>query len=317
LSVLAVLLALSGIVSGQRAQEATVATETIAPDIPGVVAGGTKVAVLQRWAAEQGGEAPVGAPDGSLLFSQQDLGKIFKLQPDGSISTFIETHPNQVLGLAFDLTGRLISAHRGEPNGLVELSPERAVLADHFEGLPFGSPNDLVIDFKGGVYFTDNVSERKRPAGSAPGLKGAVYYWSAKGGLLRVTETPPNPNGIQLSPDGKVLYVDTGSAQFVTAFDVQADGQVQNGRNFAQLSESGPGGADGMAIDSAGRLYVAANGGIKIFSPKGEALGTIPISLKPRNLAFAGAGRKTLFVITRGAAYSVAMQASGIASRAK
>jgi gluconolactonase len=308
-----------GIVIGQAAGQVASAPETIAPDIPGVVAGGTRVRVLQTWDPAQGGEGPVGAPDGSLLFSQQDLGKIFKIGPDGAFTVYLETKPNQILGLAYDMKGRLISTHRGEPNGIVALAPTRVVLADTFEGQPFGSPNDLVIDHKGGVYFTDNVSERRRPAGTPSGLKGAVYYITPNGGLLRVTEVPPNPNGIQLSPDGKTLYVDTGAAQFVMAFDVQADGRLNAARDFAKLSEPGvAGGADGMAMDAAGRLYVAANGGIKVFGREGgEPLGTIPISLKPRNLAFAGPDRKTLFVITRGAAYSVAMQAEGVKGRAK
>ena len=99
---------------------------------------------------------------------------------------------------------------------------------------------------------------------------------------------------------------------------MEADGRLSHARDFAQLSEPGTaGGADGMAIDSAGRLYVAANGGIKIFSIEGRPLGTIPTAIKPRNLAFAGPDRKTLFIVTRGAAYKVAMIAEGVKGRAK
>jgi gluconolactonase len=311
----------SALLVGQSAATTPSAAETTAPDIPGVVAGGTRVQVLQSWEPALGGEAPVSMPDGSLLFSQQDLGRIIKIGSDGTFSTYLDTKPNQVLGLAYDLKGRLIAAHRGQPNGLLVLAPERSVLAESFEGQNFSSPNDLVIDQRGGVYFTDNVSEKATKAGgSAATAKPveAVYYRTAAGQVLRVTEQPARPNGIQLSPDGKVLYVDSGSASFVTAFDVDGDGRLSHARNFAQLSDPGTaGGADGMAIDSAGRLYVAANGGIKVFGADGRALGTIPTSIKPRNLAFAGPDRKTLFIVTRGAAYKVAMLSEGVKGRAK
>jgi gluconolactonase len=312
---------LSAPLLGQSAGTVPPAVETTAPDIPGVVAAGTKVQVLQTWDPALGGEAPISMPDGTLLFSQQDLGRVIKIGSDGAFSTYLETKPNQVLGLAYDLKGRLIAAHRGQPNGLVVLAPERSALAESFDGQPFSSPNDLVIDQKGGVYFTDNVSEKTtKSSQSSSGNKPveAVYYRTAAGQVLRVTEVPSKPNGIQLSPDGRVLYVDSGPASFVTAFDVESDGRLSHGRNFAQLSEPGTaGGADGMAIDSDGRLYVAANGGIKVFGSDGRPLGTIPTSIKPRNLAFAGADRKTLFIVTRGAAYKVAMLSEGMKGRAK
>ncbi len=211
------------------------AAETTAPDIPGVVAGGTRVQVLQTWEPSLGGEAPVSMPDGSLLFSQQDRGRVIKISSDGTFSTFLETAPNQILGLAYDLKGRLIAAHRGQPNGLVALAPERSVLAESFDGQAFSSPNDLVIDQRGGVYFTDNVSEKTTKSGqSSSGVKPveAVYYRAASGQVLRVTEVPAKPNGIQLSPDGEVLYVDSGSASFVTAFDVEARRPTESRQEF-------------------------------------------------------------------------------------
>jgi gluconolactonase len=292
--------------------------ETTAPGIPDVVAAGTRVRVIHTWEPTLGGEAPIAMPDGTLLYSQQDEHKIIKIDRDGKSSVYLDTTPNQVLGLAYDVKGRLIAANRGEPNGLLALAPARAVLAEAFDSHAFASPNDLVVDRKGGVYFTDNVSEKVKGKAADNSVE-AVYYVRPDGHVLRVTETPAKPNGIQLSPDEKVLYVDSGPASFVTAFDVQPDGRVTNPREFAQLSAPGSaGGADGMAMDSAGRLYVASNGGIKVFGPAGgQPLGMIPTSIKPRNLAFGGADRKTLFVVTRGAVYQIAMLSEGVKGRAK
>ena len=127
----------------QGAGSAPLAADATAPDIPGVVAAGARVQVLQSWDPALGGEAPISMPDGTLLFSQQDLGRVIKIGSDGTFSTYLDTKPNQVLGMAYDLKGRLIAAHRGEPNGLLVLAPERSVLAESFDGQAFCSPNDL------------------------------------------------------------------------------------------------------------------------------------------------------------------------------
>ena len=76
-------------------------------------------------------------------------------------------------------------------------------------------------------------------------------------------------------------------------------------------------GADGLAIDSEGRVYVASNGGVEVFTEKGDYLGTIPFSRKPQNLAFAGPDKRTLYVVGRGAAYKVELLAQGFQGRAK
>ena len=76
-------------------------------------------------------------------------------------------------------------------------------------------------------------------------------------------------------------------------------------------------GADGLAIDEQGRVYAATSAGVEVFDVKGMHLGTIPLSRAPQNLAFAGAGKKTLYVVGRGAAYKIAMIAEGFKDRVK
>src|SRR5262249_39057816 len=134
--------------------------------------------------------------------------------------------------------------------------------------------------------------------------------------LLQITEIPPEPNGIQLSLDGKMLYLGSRNGDRIMALDVQPDGHLRNARSFAQIAETGKsGGADGMTVDAGGRLYVAANDGVMVFSPKGQHLGTIPVPIKAAHVAFAGKDRKTLFIISAGAAYKVAMLAEGRKTR--
>ena len=300
------------------------AIDTVAPAIPGVVAGGTKVQVIKE--GFQGTEGPIAHPDGSLLFTETNANRITKIDKDNNVSTFLE-NTNGSNGLAFDSKGRLLSVQTtpGQTKiGVIYPKGSEAVLTDSFEGKPFGRPNDLVVDKKGGVYFTDpGPNAQPGAAPSAPPLPPAVYYVPNGGRAMKVADGIERPNGIQLSRDEKTLFVNNTSGEYLLAFDIQADGSVTNRRNFAKYegatrNENGvTSGADGLALDSQGRVYVAASTGVQVFSPQGQHLGTIPLSRPPQNLAFAGAGKKTLYVVGRGAAYKVAMIAEGFKDRVK
>ena len=125
--------------------------------------------------------------------------------------------------------------------------------------------------------------------------------------------------GIQLSPDEKTLYVNNMNGEYLLAYDIEPDGTVRNRRNFARYegSAQGASGADGLANDSEGRVYVATPVGIQVFSPKGQHLGTIPVSRSAQNLAFAGPDKKTLYIFGRGVAFKVRTLAQGFKGRAK
>jgi gluconolactonase len=300
------------------------ATDTVAPNIPGVVAGGTKVEVIM--AGFEAVEGAIALPDGSLIFCQSNVSRITKIDKNNHFSTFLE-NTNGSNGLTFDSKGRLISAQTtpGQTRvGVVYPKGSEAVLADNFEGKPFGRPNDLMVDKKGGVYFSDR----------GPGLPPAVYYIPPGGKALKIDDSIKGVNGIQLSPDEKTLYVNDTRGEYLVAFDVQPDGTVRNRRNFAKYAVVDPapadvvttapnglqGGADGLAMDNQGRLYVARifkPAGVQVFSPQGQHLGTIPISGSAQNLAFAGPDKKTLYIVGGGAVYKVQMLAQGITGRAK
>jgi gluconolactonase len=290
-----------------------------APAIPGVIAPGTAIVLV-------GGdfrrtEGPVGAPDGSLLFTGPN--QIIRVDGSGRSSTFVDPS-NDANGLAFDSKGRLIAVQRGAGNEKVGIlhPPGGATLADRYNGKPFNRLNDLVMSRTGGIYFTD---------------VDGVYYLSPVGQLARVVgEEIPNPNGVILSPDEKILYANNKDGEYLLAYDVAPDGTLRNRRNFAKYkSLRVPGhkdpllaednGADGIAVDNDGRVYVPTNVGVEIFSPKGELLGVLPVVWggevfrlrKPQNVAFAGPDRRTLYIVGAGAVYKVRTLAQGITSRAK
>jgi gluconolactonase len=294
----------------------------VAQAIPGVVAAGTKIELVKY--PVQGTEGPVGLPDGSgILFTETRADRITRVDPQGNTSTYVE-HSNGSNGLAFDPMGRLISVQRAPGNekvGVLYPPGSLATLADSYEGKPFNRLNDLVVSMRGGVYFTDTAG---------------VYYLPPGGRLTRVVQGIPNPNGVLLSPDEKILYANNKDGEYLLAFDVQPDGSLTNRRNFGKYkSLAVPGhkdplvaednGADGLAIDSDGRVYVATNVGVEVFSPQGQHLGVIPVIWgaesftlrKPQNLAFSGADKKVLYTVGANAIFKIPMLSQGFKGRAK
>ena len=306
------------------------ATDTVAPDIPGVVKGGSKVHVIVDGLKHTDGPATM--PDGTLLYWDFMDRRLGKVDPNGKPSTFL-SNTNGSSAIGFDSKGRLITTLKAgsiAQIGVIWPKGSETVLADNFEGKPFEGPNDLVVDKKDGVYFTISG-------------KGTVLYVRPGAKVIKVFADPVERiNGVTLSKDEKTLYVATQSreartklsiaslpkegGEYLLAFDVQPDGTVLNKRNFTKfkiVTERPNGtpdlrfGGDGLAIDSQDRVYAATAAGIQVFTPKGEHLGTIPVSRNPNNLAFAGPDRKTLFIVARGAVYQVPMLAEGYKGRAK
>jgi gluconolactonase len=272
------------------------ATETVAPAIPGVVAANTKVKIVKD--GFQSSEGPIAMPDGTTLFTEPGASKVHKIDKNGTISVFLE-NTDRANGLALDSKGRLIAT---TALTISVLHPTREVLAK----MPT-RPNDLVVDKKGGVYFT---LPSDKPS--------AVYYIPAGGQAMKVGEAP-GAHGVQLSPDEKTLYSADSGGEYLIALDVQPDGKLMNRRNFGKYQglKTTESHADGIAVDSQGRVYVGIEPGVQVFSAKGEALGLIPTSQRPQNLAFAGPDKKTLYLTGRSALFSVQMLAQGYPGRPK
>lgn len=272
------------------------ATETVAPGIPGVVAAGTKVAIVKD--GFQSSEGPIAMPDGTTLFTEPGASKVHKIDKNGTISVFLE-NTDRANGLALNSKGRLIAT---TALTISVLHPTREVLAK----MPT-RPNDLVVDKKGGIYFT---LPSDKPS--------AIYYIPAGGQAMKVGEAP-GAHGIQLSPDEKTIYSADSGGEYLIALDVQPDGKLTNRRNFGKYQglKTPESHADGIAIDSEGRVYVGIETGVQVFSPKGDALGLIPTSQRPQNLAFAGPNKQTLYLTGRSALFSVQMLSKGFAGRAK
>ena len=277
--------------------------------IPGVVAPGTSAELVQQGYLFT--EGPLGTPDGGLYFTDlRTANRIYRLDPRGTISVFRENSEG-TNGLAFTAKGDLVGAEGvgkrvsriaadGKATELTRGDGDKALMA----------PNDLVVDAAGGIYFTD-----PGPRPLVPGRKAYVYYLPAgTTKAIAVDDATVRPNGLILTLDGKTLILADTVGDTLFAFDVQADGKLTNKRPFARLRDIAAGtesGADGIALDREGRLYVTTFTGIQVFDKAGQYLGTIPVPRQPSNVAFSGSGKRTLYITAREGLYRIETLTAG------
>lgn len=283
------------------------------PAIAGVVAADTRVEVLRE--GFEGTEGPVALSDGSVLFTENRADRIVKLAPDGAISTYLDK-TGGANALAANAAGKLVAAETARPS-IAVLEPPKVLVAK-YKGHQLNRPNDLALARAGSIYFSDpGVTPPTGTTGAKPPTP-ALYWLDRHGKLNLVADDIRRPNGVALSPDEKTLYVANTAGEHVIAFTLKADGAPADRRDFAKIAafKQTPGGptsgADGIAIDEAGRVYVATTAGVEIFSPQGAPLGTIELPKKPQNLAFGGADRSKLYVVGSGSVFRVATLTHGV-----
>jgi gluconolactonase len=263
--------------------------------IPGVIAQGAKWERI--WQGPFNADGMAAAPDGSLLFGQEQVNAVMKLWPDGR-AWVAWPYIKGAGAVSVDSAGRVFAVERTctdpglkadckEPTRVTQIAPEHKVLADKFaDGKGLGRLNDIQADGHGGAWYT----------------QGGLYHVAVDGTVSTVAEGGGMfTNGVVLSPDGKTLYVT--NKQVIVAFDVDANGTASNRRDFVTLANEEKGfGGDGLAVDSAGRLYVTGDAGIHVIEPSGKELGVVPVPRRSITLAFAGPDRRTLYVGAMGAA---------------
>lgn len=257
-------------------------------------------------------------------------GRISQRDAQGRITVFRES-ASGANGTLFDAQGRLVVCEAGARRVTrTERDGSLTVLTDNYEGRKYNSPNDLTIDSKGRIYFSDPRY------GSRDGMEmiEAVYRIDAPGKVTRVINGEVNrPNGVLVSPNDKHLYVadnnnnTAGGARKLWRFDLKPDGSVNASSRKLIFDWRTARGPDGVKMDQQGRLFVAGGlnkphppfettdefkGGIFILSQEGKLLEFVPI---PRdevtNCAFGGVDRKTLFVTAGGSLWSVPLSVPG------
>jgi gluconolactonase len=276
-------------------------------------------------------EGPVWNRHGNyLLFSDIPSNSILKWKAGEGVTTFLKpsgytgTKPFEGKepgsnGLIYDGAGRLVICQHGDRQ-IIRLEPNGAktTLADRYNGKRFNSPNDLVFKSNGDLYFTDPPfglpKTFKDPRKELP-FQG-VYRLSRDRKLTLLIKDLKTPNGIAFSPDEKILYVTDVNPKRTAwlAYDVSEDGNVANGRIFADASQwrrepsSGP---DGLKVDHAGNVFGTRPGGISVFAPDGTRLGSIETGGPTSNLAWGGDG-SMLYITAGTTVYRIKTMTKGI-----
>ncbi|HZZ81371.1 MAG TPA: SMP-30/gluconolactonase/LRE family protein [Gemmataceae bacterium] len=208
-------------------------------------------------------------------------------------------------GLRFDAEGRLTLCEHGDRRVTrIEKDGKKTVLADNYMGKKLNSPNDLVYHSNGDLYFTDPpyglLGNVKDPARELD-FQG-VYLRKKDGKLILLTKEMTRPNGIELSPDEKTLYVANSDPDMPIwkSFPVKDDGTIGEGKVFVDgtnwVKEKRPGLPDGMKIDVSGNLWATGPGGVWVFSPSGEVLGNIDTGTNTANVCFGDEDGSTLYI---------------------
>lgn len=250
---------------------------------------------------------------GFLLFSDIPANRIYRWSPEEGLGVFRDPSGNSN-GLTYDKKGRLLICEHGNRRlSRIEKDGAYTVLADSFRGKRLNSPNDVIVRSDGTIYFTDppygiQPKEKELP------FSGVYRVDPEENKLTLLVDDFDRPNGLAFSPDESILYIGDSSTarRHVRAFDVTRDGTVSNGRVFVEIRSELPGNPDGIKVDTEGRLYVSAAGGIWVFSQDREHLGTVRTPEIPANCAWGDSDWRTLFITARTSIYRVKTSAQGV-----
>lgn len=292
--------------------------------IPVVAHAGDKIvpkdAKLEKlWGDGEFTEGPAYGPDHCVYFS--DIGnRIMKYDPSTGKTTEFRNPSGRANGLDFDPKGRLVAAEGANKGGnrrvsITDKDGTVRVLADNWMGKKFNSPNDLTIDSKNRIYFTDPryVGEEPREIDTE-----SVYRIDPNGKVTQIIADVQKPNGIILSPDMKTLYLADNHPtknRFLLAYPLNDDGTVGKKKVLHDFAPDR--GIDGMAIDVKGNIYATAGkgktAGVTIFSPDGKKLDFIATPEDPSNCVFGGADRKMLYITAGRSLYRIQLTIDGFA----
>ena len=289
--------------------------ELVSPELEAIVSPDAPITELgSGYGGENGpAEGPLWWHEGGyLLFSDIRNNRRMKWTAQDGVSLFSEP-TNRANGLTRDPSGRLLACEhltrrvtRQEPDGSI------TVVASNYRGRRLNRPNDVIVSSKGDIYFTD-------PGFPAPGLdldwNGVYHVTPDLGTITLIVWDFSRPNGLALSPDESVLYINDTRRRHIRAFDLEPNGMplIATDRVFCDLNGEREGNPDGMKVDSAGNVYCGGSGGIWVIDPAGKHLGIIDHGQAgTTNVAFGGEDWKILFYTTRHTFGSVPVNVAGI-----
>ncbi|HTI89898.1 MAG TPA: SMP-30/gluconolactonase/LRE family protein [Puia sp.] len=245
---------------------------------------------------------------GNVFFTDQPNNKIWEYTVDGRMLLFMDS-AGRSNGMYFDRKGRLITCADAEDQlWAIDKHKKVRVLLTDFEGKRFNGPNDLWVDARGGIYFSDPYYQRDYWTRTKPDLNGQKVYYLARGAsaAIVVADSLKQPNGIVGTPDGHYLYVSDLGGGKTYKYRIGADGKLSDRVLFCGK------GSDGMTLDEQGNVYLTGNG-VTVYNTAGRKVAYIPVPEKwVGNICFGGRDRKTLFITASAGLYVLPMNVKGV-----
>lgn len=277
-----------------------------------------------RWA-----EGPVYFGDGRyLLVSDIPNNRIMRYDEVTGAWGVFRQPSNFANGMCRDRQGRLLTCEhltrrvtRTEYNGRI------TVLADRYRGKRLNSPNDIICQSDGSIWFTDpvfGIGGHWEGDKADPELPQSVYRIAPDGEIHLVTDALAGPNGLAFSPDEKTLYIAESRAtphRLIVGYDVDAQGVLANRR--VVVDAGGPGAIDGFRVDTDGNLWCGWGGngapgvnsgehdGVMVWNPAGKAIGRIELPERCANLTFGGPKNNRLYMAASHSLYALYVEAVG------
>ena len=250
-------------------------------------------------------EGPAWSREGYLVFSDIPGNKLLRFTP-GERAGLFRGNSNGAIGNTFDAQGRLYTCEsharrvtRTDKKGKIE------VLAERWQGKRLNAPNDIVVRKDGQIYFTDPAFGNQQDTRELDFC--GVFHLSRRGELEVIARPKGRPNGIALSPNGRILYVTNSDERNVRAYDLDHNGAASNER---VVISSIPGVPGGIRVDENGNLYVAANA-ILVYTPEGRRLASIDTPETPSNCAFGDPDFESLYITARASVYRARLDVKG------
>lgn len=248
-------------------------------------------------------EGPAADKQGNVFFTDQPNNQIWKYSVNGELS-MVTDHSARSNGLYVDSKGNIIAC-ADEKGQLVSFSPDGKmnVIMDVANDTRLNGPNDLWIDAKGGIYFTDPYYERPYWSDPKPVKHKQNVYYLANGATkaIVVANDLVQPNGIVGTANNKNLFIADIGDNKTYKYEIEKDGSITGKILFAPM------GSDGMTIDNKGNLYLTGHG-VTVFDPTGKKITNIPINEDwTANVCFGGKDGKELFITASKGVYTMQM----------
>ncbi|MFC4211109.1 SMP-30/gluconolactonase/LRE family protein [Pedobacter lithocola] len=246
--------------------------------------------------------------EGNIFFTDQPNDKIWKYGIDGNLSLYMDKS-GRANGTYFDKKGNLIvCADENNEIWCIDKNKKVTILFSDFEGQKVNGPNDIWLDKKGGIYFTDPYYQRDYWTRKSPEIVGEKVYYLPKGKktAIVVAEGLTRPNGIVGTPDGKYLYVADRVADVTYKYVINKDATLSNRQLLLKQ------GSDGTTLDSNGNIYITGKG-VDIYNPIGDKIGHIDVPENwCGNICFGGKDRNILFITASKSLYKIVTTAKGV-----